>query len=235
MYRGRGNCNFHVTAPFAIIMNPERRTEFDSQFNTGRRVKVINDYTLIDYMAYNGVWPTSPRDFVSCVHWRIHEGNIVVAAFATSHKDCPDVEGHVRGELILGGWVLRPTGATSCEINYIVQSDLKGSIPKTVVNLAAESQPMLVNGLRRVLEKDKTGESKTNFRFVLPQRSAVTLQDCLEVFRQVSLIYDLFCFLYIFLFLLIDPSWRCFIFLIFHQHQPEERILRRGDDENEEP
>jgi hypothetical protein len=43
----------------------------------------------------------------------------------------------------------------------LFQTDLKGSLPASVVNLAANSQPLLLASLKNLMEKDKKrGENK---------------------------------------------------------------------------
>ena len=81
---------------------------------------------MIKYLRFKQVWPTAVRDFCNIVHWRIlGDGTVVICSFSEKFDDlCPlnDKDGLVRGELILGGFVLRPT-LTGTNAFYIVQVD----------------------------------------------------------------------------------------------------------------
>lgn len=44
----------------------------------------------------------------------------------------------------------------------LTQSDLKGTLPATVVNFVSSSQPLIIANLRRVMEEDfKQGSTKS--------------------------------------------------------------------------
>lgn len=73
----------------------------------------------------------------------------------------PPVDGHVRGEMHLGGYLLTAT-PTGTLMNYVVKLDLKGSIPGTIVNLVSNSQPMILLTLRNLMNKAKSAGAITN-------------------------------------------------------------------------
>jgi len=89
------------------------------------------------------------------VHWRLlADGRLVISSFSEKNDElCPVVESNIRAELIVGGYVLTPTDKGTL-IQYVVQSDLKGTIPTTVVNFVSQSQPLVVASIRRTLDKD---------------------------------------------------------------------------------
>jgi hypothetical protein len=64
--------------------------------------------------------------------------------------------GNVRGELVIGGFILKPLpDGTQCQ--YIVQSDLKGTIPGSIVNMVSSNQPMVLANIKKTLETGNAG------------------------------------------------------------------------------
>lgn len=87
------------------------------------RLPQLNDQGRIDYLLYKRVWPTSARDFCLASQWRVaRDGTITVVATSVDHPGCPEVDGNVRADLEVGGWVLRPHGrdGMSTKVTYLV-------------------------------------------------------------------------------------------------------------------
>ncbi len=108
---------------------------------------------------------------VCLYHWRLlSDGRVVVLSFSEKFDDlCPPEEGVVRAELILGGFVLSPTrGKSDSEtlVQYVSQSDLKGSLPASMLNLLSSTQPLIVCNLQKALaEKFSSKKSAYSSRF----------------------------------------------------------------------
>ena len=67
--------------------------------------------------------------------------------------DSTPTKDYVRGELIFGGWIFRPAaGGKGTNVTYLVQTDLKGTLPKAVVNSVATQQAFLVAAVRNELD-----------------------------------------------------------------------------------
>jgi hypothetical protein len=85
----------------------------------------------------------------------LQDGRILLVGFGEKYDDLrPPVDGHVRGEMHLGGYMLTHT-ANGTQLDYCVKLDLKGSIPGTVVNLVSNSQPMILLTLKQLMNKAK--------------------------------------------------------------------------------
>jgi len=92
-------------------------------FYTSTDLQVFNAQTCVDHLTLKGVWPTSPRDFLSTVHWRLVGPNalalVAVAcpasalspevrrAYPLCESAAAEAAGCVRGELIMAGWRLK--------------------------------------------------------------------------------------------------------------------------------
>ena len=168
--RGDAILPFGIPAIFKLIVTASRACSINPQIVSSTNVRQISTNTNIQYLQFKQVWPTTARDFCNLTHWRILS-DYRVLIFSTSHEaeEAPELSAFVRGELIIGGYVLTPT-PTGTLIQYVVQSDLKGNIPKSVRNIVSSTQPLIVANIRKVLEEDaKRDESiasvPTNFTF----------------------------------------------------------------------
>jgi hypothetical protein len=138
---------------FSLLMNDTKQKEIDMSIKSTKRLKSFSENTSLMYTRYKQVWPLTVRDFCNLVHWRLlPDGTVVIAAFSEKFEDlCPLEDGILRGELILGGYVLRQTPkGTQC--HYVVQVDLKSTLPASVINLLSSIQPMNLANIRTYLE-----------------------------------------------------------------------------------
>ena len=108
------------------------------------------------------------------VHWRIldeQDGSIIIAVYSDdAHNPRPGGRGCVRAECLTAGWILRPVYTqtpaptiqtqtqTHTHCTYFSMADLKGYIPKALVDIATDPQPLLIHTIGQVLSKDKTGK-----------------------------------------------------------------------------
>ena len=101
------------------------------------------------YQRIKGKWPVGDRD-VTLVSGSIFKddgntfrnvkfilGRQILIAKSTPIKDVPETKEAVRAELIVGGWILTPTGDSQTKAIFITQSDPKGSIPGPIKTYAA--------------------------------------------------------------------------------------------------
>lgn len=136
----------------------------------------------MDYLKYHGVFPVAPRDMYLYVHWRLldAQGTLVIVVFSdpppslppsvsASTASHPSHPGCVRAECITAGWILRAVDRESgkeggreggkvvhTHCTYFSMADLKGSIPKPLVEYATEPQPLLIHSIAQVIAREKT-------------------------------------------------------------------------------
>lgn len=151
--RGEAFFPFAIADIFAMIINEDRKKDIDTQLSLFKKVKYFSTNTSIDYLLFKQVWPTAARDFCNLSHWcLLKNGTFVTVAFSENFDDlCPPTSGVVRGELIIGGYVLIPR-ESGTQIHYVVQSNLRGTIPSSITNLVASGQPMLLAKIKQMLE-----------------------------------------------------------------------------------
>lgn len=80
---------------------------------------------------------------------------------ATSYQNpfIPEVKGIVRAELVIGGWLVTPKpNNEGCHVIYIIQTDLKGSIPTRVVNSVSQQQPLLIASIKNFINDNNISQ-----------------------------------------------------------------------------
>jgi hypothetical protein len=154
--KGELQVAFNLLDVWALVTDGSRQCELDPQRNLHERIKDYSNHTFVDYIRFKGVWPTSPRDFVSMAHWRmLNDGSVILFTFAEKYDDLrPVFDGLVRGEITVGGYWLQPN-AQGTKISYLIHSDLKGSLGSTVVNFVSTSQPAILSTVNKTLNNDK--------------------------------------------------------------------------------
>ena len=148
-----------VKAPPEFILrflkDPSTTIKLDEFLKESKIVHEVSGAVHIVHLLYKAVWPTSARDFsILSVSGQFDKQTWVEAGLSVQDPRVPQEKGYVRGELIVGGYVIRsvPDNPELSEVTYAAQVDLKGSIPTFVVNKITESQPQCVSRLRNLVE-----------------------------------------------------------------------------------
>ena len=129
------NVNTLATISFLKLLN--RRKEWDVMLDeTNTKILVnYNKHCMISRSCFKKVFPTSARDFVTINQTRyLGDGKFVVLSKSITTPLCPEVNGIVRAQLILGGFIISPTGPNNASSNviYITQANLNGYIPSSI-------------------------------------------------------------------------------------------------------
>jgi hypothetical protein len=70
------------------------------------------------------------------------EQNAIMMHFVSiEHPLMPPKRKVIRAETVVSGYVIRPTGLRTCDLTIISQNDIKGLIPKMIVNKFASKAP----------------------------------------------------------------------------------------------
>jgi len=147
--RGDGIMKQHPMHVFSVLNDIKYKQQFDLQLEVGRRVESYNAHTGCDYLHFKPVWPTSTRDFCNLSTWKVMENGgekcIVISAFEAF--EVPNTKGFVRGECVVAGWVIRPfvdgeTGNIWSRVTTVVSTDLKGSLPGSIVSQVTSQQAL---------------------------------------------------------------------------------------------
>ncbi len=157
MVKGEGVIKCPPEGIVAIVAEQANKASWDKMYKAGRVLQQVSEDCRVLYDSYNRIWPTAPRDFCSVALVERHvDGSVVMANRSVQHPDCPEVDGVVRANVMLGGIVLKPLPESNYEhshITYLMFVDVGGEIPTFVLNKIANDQPMCVAGLREVAER----------------------------------------------------------------------------------
>jgi len=133
---------------FDVIYDTAYRTKWDHVVAGFRVVEKIDEVTDIIYFMIKAPFGVSTRDFVQQRCYQLdypQKDHVVISFVSTTHPSVPPIKNHIRGETILSGYIIRPARSdphNSTEMIIISQVDIKGSIPKTIVNYVASKAPL---------------------------------------------------------------------------------------------
>jgi hypothetical protein len=91
-------------------------------------------------------------------------GTITMHFKSVTHPRRPEIPKTVRGETLISGYIIEPDvdskGRPSTKLTIISQNDIKGIIPKSIVNMAAGKAPRqwvgnLVKGCEEYMKSQK--------------------------------------------------------------------------------
>ncbi|KAF4641721.1 START domain-containing protein [Toxoplasma gondii] len=119
------------------------RLQWDTTFEDYRVVEPNVNHNEIIYCLMRAPFPISNRDFLQ---WRRTEvdmeaGVVKMLMRSASHPSLPERPGVVRAETILSGYIMEQKGPNSSSLFIVAQTDVKGLIPKWVVNTTAARAP----------------------------------------------------------------------------------------------
>jgi hypothetical protein len=137
---------------FYHICNFDRRLKWDKNFNEMWLLEegVVAEDDSVNDIIYSNVRcsPVSDRDFVQYRLCQVRDDVIHVSIRSTEDMRCPPKRGKVRAETYASGYIIRRT-ANGTKLFLVAQNDIKGLVPKFIVNSqAARVPPQWCNNLR---------------------------------------------------------------------------------------
>jgi len=147
--RGDATMPYSPAEIFFYLADSQVLLALDDMLESSRCFAVQDDHTWFDHLVYKSLWPVAAREYVNVSRWRRTgpNGNTLVAASVSLNHSaaaldapkCP--QGAVRADLFVGGWCLRPRPqGGGCDATYLVDLDLKGSLPSWLVAKATSQQ-----------------------------------------------------------------------------------------------
>jgi len=135
---------------FDMIYDTAYRQRWDTVLTNFHVVQTIDAFTDIMYFlvkAPSFAIGIANRDFVQERKHRVNypePGDIIISSRSINHPAMPPQKHIIRGEIIISGYIIRPSqkDPRSSELVIINQSDIKGYIPKTIVNHAVAKAPL---------------------------------------------------------------------------------------------
>jgi hypothetical protein len=128
---------------FKAIWDTNVRRQWDAVFH---EFKLIDSQEFHDSLYYMIKTPLgiTKRDWIQRrTHLRDYPGpgNITAHFVSIDHPEVPPIKGVIRAATLVSGYVFRSSGPNSCSLTIISQNDVKGLIPKMIVNRVASKAP----------------------------------------------------------------------------------------------
>jgi len=129
---------------FELIYDLNWRFKWDNVLSRLKIVDTINSNTDIMYAFFKSPMGVANRDFLqkrSFVH--NYKGAKTIIVFSNAeHPKCPPYPDAVRAYTIISGYFIKEITPQKTHLTIVSQSDIKGQVPKWIVNFAASKAPM---------------------------------------------------------------------------------------------
>lgn len=135
--------SFSSRTVYTAIWDTNIRRQWDSVFNEFRLIESLPDYEVLYYMIKTPFGITK-RDWLQRrveIHDYPEPGTIILHFISMEHPGMPHKKGVIRAETLISGYVIRPTSENTCTVMIVSQNDIKGLIPKMLVNSVASKAP----------------------------------------------------------------------------------------------
>ena len=148
--------NTNAANVFYHIYDPKKRQSWDKNFSA---ISVIpTDDCEILYCQLQAPFGVTPRDFLQ-YRKALNDGECLsILMRSAEHETHPNLSGFIRAESLISGYVIRERGP-DCDLFLMSQTDIKGLIPKWIVNMVAAKAPAqwvesLTSSCAKLLAKD---------------------------------------------------------------------------------
>eukprot|EP01097_Dermamoeba_algensis_P004801 TRINITY_DN3080_c0_g1_i1.p1 TRINITY_DN3080_c0_g1~~TRINITY_DN3080_c0_g1_i1.p1 ORF type:complete len:381 (+),score=75.91 TRINITY_DN3080_c0_g1_i1:76-1218(+) len=169
---------------YLLVSDIENWKTWDPRVTESRVVKEISSSHRINYLQYQGAFPVGTRD-VLFLQSTIEGGPRERFVLWSSIRDdqLPGKSGVTRAQFTSSGFAIREDlGSRNCLVTFVLQFDLKGWVPASVMNAVAISQPMVLHqvdlAVQKINQEKKKGglekEKKTEDEFVFRKNKSVT-------------------------------------------------------------
>ncbi len=120
----------------------------DKLLHEDKDIKVV-------YMRYSAPWPVSHRDFVSVTYQTAESKDKVYLGSKSCNYPCPEEKKVVRGEILIGGYILERIDENKTKVTYMSNADIKGSIPGMIKNELAKKQGEVAAKIEEIMKAEK--------------------------------------------------------------------------------
>jgi hypothetical protein len=111
-----------------------------------------NETIHVNYLRFYGIGPVSDRDFV-LVERYLREGDRYYSISSSCDYPVPEVEGVVRGECFIGGYMGEKIDEKTIRVTYLSDGDVKGSIPGFIKNIFSQGQAEIAANINECLKQ----------------------------------------------------------------------------------
>lgn len=157
-FRGVATINAYIFDVVAVISDIKRHTEWMEQCTDARLLKQKNEFVYVVYSRTNAPWPVSDRDAVYYSEAKVNPKRYEVKIHFRAVKSplMGKVGGVVRMEKLRGYFHLRALGLDRTRIDYQVDADPAGMLPKWLAKLATKRLPLhTIRSLRKQVTRTR--------------------------------------------------------------------------------
>uniref|UniRef100_A0A8C3BT84 START domain-containing protein 10 n=1 Tax=Cairina moschata TaxID=8855 RepID=A0A8C3BT84_CAIMO len=123
---------------YDVLHDGEYRRQWDTNVIACHDIARVAANANVGYYAWRCPKPLKNRDVVTLRAWQVEDGCHTIISFSVKHPKYPPRKDLVRAVALLMGYLVCPTGPSSCRLTYLAQVDPKGSLPKWVVNKVSQ-------------------------------------------------------------------------------------------------
>lgn len=157
-FRGVTTIDASIYEVLAVLNDNRRRKDWLHKCEESRLVKRINEFETIIYNRTDAPWPVSDRDMVLHTRiWLVEPGTEVLATFkGIKHVSVEEVDDAVRMPFIEGHYRLRKVTDDRTWVEYQVNADPGGSLPKWLARRASKELPLeTLRNLKKQIRKTR--------------------------------------------------------------------------------
>ncbi|KAL4471402.1 hypothetical protein ABPG74_008295 [Tetrahymena malaccensis] len=137
---------------FVQIYNAEIRSQWDKVTQGFTVIDKIQDGVDVIYFFVDPGLGVTKRDFCQTRVLKKdypQKGQTTIVFYSIQHPSCPERKGFIRAFSHIAGYVIRPQGKDT-SLTIMTQSDVKGIVPKYVVNyMAARAPPKWIESMKK--------------------------------------------------------------------------------------
>ena len=134
-----------------VLLDPHRTLELDEMMEgiaTLRDVGKQNSLALRQITS-KGQFPIYGREFLVVTYaTTLEDGRVVIATRSVNVTDVPPLEGYVRANIYVSGYVIEEVKETNgdvyCVVTLVAHADLAGFIPSSIINMLGTSSTVKV-------------------------------------------------------------------------------------------
>ncbi|KAL4499682.1 hypothetical protein ABPG72_017222 [Tetrahymena utriculariae] len=131
---------------FEQIYYEKNRKKWDKVTLGFSVIEQLGEFEDIIYFYIDPGFGVTKRDFLQKRAVRRdypEKDEITIVFFSTTHPSMPEIKGNIRAISNIAAYIIRPVkeGKKHCHLTIITQSDIKGQIPKYIVNFLAARAP----------------------------------------------------------------------------------------------
>jgi hypothetical protein len=139
--------NVSIENVFYHIVDPTMRPSWDTNFSSFSLLPAQEGEVL--YCTLNAPFGVTPRDFLQYRRCIVEDGVVTIIMRSATHVQKPPAPGFIRAETYISGYVMRQSGEDT-QLFLMTQTDIKGLIPKWIVNsMAAKAPAQWIENLER--------------------------------------------------------------------------------------